>query len=304
MRLLDRILIDGVNLPQDLVSAWRKIEALLRKTEMIVIDNVLEYFCGQFDERARIQEKFTARDFPCVTPPFPNAFFDVRVPRSSPLHPYFEDQGMWIIHTTRQEAEQWVAENHPDRAVFLSRESALYLRCVPFLRERGSRKAVQVGGFLIPITKEGGMVLNADGGVPVMGDVYFSPDPTLKNLVAHFVFYPVLLALSFMHCKNVKATEEIPSPKLSKQHKRKYGAPLLRYHVLQIDHMKSVLDQEGHASETGLKRALHICRGHFSVYKDEDGKRLFGKHAGRFWMPMHIRGTPELGVVVKDYKVK
>lgn len=65
--------------------------------------------------------------------------------------------------------------------------------------------------------------------------------------------------------------------------------------------MKKVLRTEGQSETTGLKRALHICRGHFAHYGDD--KPLFGKYTGTFWRPMHARGKVEQGVVVKDYKI-
>lgn len=118
-------------------------------------------------------------------------------------------------------------------------------------------------------------------------------------------FYPPLcaplMAISFMHCKNVAridATEtEGPSPKWIRRQKQ----PTLRYHVLQIDPMKEVLRKEGGSETNGLKKALHICRGHFATFSEE--KPLFGKLAGTFWRPSHVRGSAKEGVVVKDYQV-
>lgn len=47
---------------------------------------------------------------------------------------------------------------------------------------------------------------------------------------------------------------------------------------------------------------LHLCRGHFAEYTEE--RKLFGKYVGRYWIPPHVRGNPELGTVEKDYEVK
>lgn len=65
--------------------------------------------------------------------------------------------------------------------------------------------------------------------------------------------------------------------------------------------MKKILNSEGKAQETGLKKALHICRGHFATYGDD--APLFGKHVGTFWKRMHIRGVAKEGMVAKDYKI-
>ena len=45
----------------------------------------------------------------------------------------------------------------------------------------------------------------------------------------------------------------------------------------------------------------HVCRGHFAEYGPQFGKGLlFGKHAGRFFVPPHLKGKKEYGVVEKD----
>jgi hypothetical protein len=112
---------------------------------------------------------------------------------------------------------------------------------------------------------------------------------------------PALLALSFMNCKNVEVVRHDP-PTPTPRQQRHLKKPLLRYHTLNIEPMKRVLRTEGGATESsGLKRALHICRGHFANYTD---KGLFGKYFGRFWVPAHVRGTIEEGIVAKDYAVK
>lgn len=65
--------------------------------------------------------------------------------------------------------------------------------------------------------------------------------------------------------------------------------------------MKKIIKTEGNVDEVGLKRALHICRGHFKNYSN--GKGLFGKYKGLYWWDMNLRGNSENGTVVKDYKV-
>lgn len=112
----------------------------------------------------------------------------------------------------------------------------------------------------------------------------------------------LLLAISFMHCKNVAVSPVDPPTKLSRKYERKHGRPLTRYHVLEIEPMKRVLKTEGRSDEVGLKKALHIARGHFRTYSEE--KPLFGKFAGTVWVPQHLRGSKDRGQVKKDYAVK
>jgi len=111
----------------------------------------------------------------------------------------------------------------------------------------------------------------------------------------------LLLAISFMHCKNVNVTEEAPSRNARRHWDRLGHAPLIHYRVLDIEPMRHTLRTEGRADEVGLRKALHICRGHFATYSE--ARPLFGHLAGTFWKPAHVRGSLSSGAVVKDYSV-
>lgn len=111
---------------------------------------------------------------------------------------------------------------------------------------------------------------------------------------------PAILAIAFMHCKNVTTRDHVPTRQERRADERA-GLPLLRYRTIEIDPMKEVLRAEGRVDTVGLSRALHICRGHFAEYTED--APLFGKHTGLFWRPQHVRGTLERGRVVKDYRL-
>jgi len=167
--------------------------------------------------------------------------------------------------------------------------------------------------FHIPLDKDGAVIPSKQGdnrlpfAVQSLNTILGVPmvkSSEIQMGLLSITLPSLMMAISFMHCRNVTVVKEGPPPALSRKHERRTGRPLLRYHVLKIDHMKRVLEREGHASTDGLKKALHICRGHFATYGTEGKGLLFGKHAGRYWIPMHTRGNPELGVINKDYEVK
>jgi hypothetical protein len=69
--------------------------------------------------------------------------------------------------------------------------------------------------------------------------------------------------------------------------------------------MKKVLETEGDIKHNGLKKALHLCRGHFAHYTPEKG--FLGRPLSEpltIWKPAHVRGSASEGIVTKDYKVK
>lgn len=118
----------------------------------------------------------------------------------------------------------------------------------------------------------------------------------IRNSICSFL-HPVWLAVSFLHCKNVTIEPRGAGLNLGK---RKRHEPNCRYHVLVIEPMKKILKTEGRSDEVGLKRALHICRGHFKDFRETG---LFGKFRDIYWWNPQLRGSAENGVVEKDYKV-
>lgn len=112
-----------------------------------------------------------------------------------------------------------------------------------------------------------------------------------------------LLAIAFAHCKNVAQLDVSAKVNPLDQTLRKMKWPRLVYRRLAIDPMREVLRTEGQSAEVGLKRALHICRGHFAVYPNG----LFNRTPGQpqqVFIPQHVRGKAENGMVLKDYAVK
>ena len=113
--------------------------------------------------------------------------------------------------------------------------------------------------------------------------------------------YPFLFAFSLANCQNVTTSLVHPPEKLSRAHTRRRGLPLSRYYTLNIEPMKKILREEGQVESHGLKHALSVCRGHFASYTE--GKGLFGKYHGQFWISQHVRGLASHGVVTKAYAV-
>lgn len=111
-----------------------------------------------------------------------------------------------------------------------------------------------------------------------------------------------LFTFGFANCRNIVQREcgrtSPPKPW------RKSGVPTVRYRVLGIDGAATAARGTSEVSDPNgppRRLSLHIVRGHFAHYSPE--RPLFGKYAGTFWMPQHVRGSPSAGVVVKDYRV-
>ena len=294
MRMLDRILSSGFEVCEGVrfINKDNVVENL-SNSQLVVIDNVADYFFTQ-----RFEDFFTAADFPCVMLPFELCFLEFRFPAQGREITGCDEVGVLLM----MQGQYPKILGQPDVKYHL-------LAGYHFVRQSGSKRVVLMAELLLPVGADGQIISPANGLIHGVANLFtpgLSEEEEQSNFrfIYQFTSLPILLALSFMHCRNVKMKEEVPPPKLSKAHQKKRGRPLLRYRVLEIDHMKSVLEREGHASTGGLKKALHICRGHFATYGIDGKGLLFGKHSGRYWISMHTRGSADEGVVVKDYQVK
>lgn len=112
---------------------------------------------------------------------------------------------------------------------------------------------------------------------------------------------PILYAVIMLNCKNVTLVDE-PKAGLKRMLNRNSKKKKEIYKVLKIVVPKSrKTSNDMTVIESGIKKALHICRGHLRVYKGSG--LLFGKYDGTYYIPPHIRGSMEEGIVKKSYKV-
>jgi len=126
--------------------------------------------------------------------------------------------------------------------------------------------------------------------------------PESQNLSISGYAEVVAFANCLAHCRNVEVRDR-PVSRQQRRMAERQGRPVTVYKELVIDAFRKQVRYE--TQEDGgneIKRALHICRGHFATYGDDNP--LFGKHTGTFWRPMHVRGHTEVGEVKKSYKVE
>lgn len=271
--LISRLLKSG-GLPTHLMDD-------LRRAEVVEVSNVAEYFYEGNDR----EDWDLAVDFPCLAPVFPVMWMEWRIPRHSVSQKLgrvdllTELTGEWAMGGALMNATHYDPESgwRVYAAIAAWTESMEY----PVITDYDLGLMVDLHGRVISASTPLGSIFS-EGAV---------------NGAAQ-LFVPAL-AISLMHCHNVERVER-GGKRAGKSRPRKGWG--VRHYTLVIDPMKAVLRGEGQSEATGLKRALHICRGHFRDYRE--GKGLFGKHKALVWTPMHARGSAEVGVVTKDYKIK
>ncbi len=260
------------------------------------VDNIAEYLtnCPQYKMIDAV---------PNAAPMYQNMWFEHKV--VSRLHGIdgLERVGVQVTATEYPHKESldiipplfW--EKYP---LILNAKWLLYGTC--FWEPAGRGSIRHVGCYsILPVKDDGKISMNLTNDH--VASITLSPPGTIDHLVslAFSSFWLVpLMAISFAHCKNTSVLSLEPSLKLQHARERRGHLPLVTYHTLEIKPMVRILREEGQSEIIGIKRALHICRGHF---KDFANKGLFGKYKGLYWWDSQVRGSATSGVSLKDYKV-
>lgn len=117
-------------------------------------------------------------------------------------------------------------------------------------------------------------------------------------------------ALTYLNCRNVGTIYYDPPERVQRKHQRKRGAkPLVRYHVINVEKAGAEEARSRRTDTEGGLVASHVVGGQLRHYGDccpsvhQPKGLLFGKHSGRVFVPMHVRGNPQRGLVVADYSL-
>lgn len=118
---------------------------------------------------------------------------------------------------------------------------------------------------------------------------------------------PLMLAISFMHCKNVERVPNYPSVKVNKRRVARNLPPFNKFYTLEIEPMKKIIQQavasyRGLKGASGIEMALHSVKGHFKTYTP--AKPLLGHAVGTWFWAGITRGSKKRGAVKKEYEVK
>lgn len=306
-------------------QVWDPILRVLPEAVAVEASNVCHYLHVDNDQAA-----FTVDDFPLQIPPFPVLWIEMAAPPASvsdkEITPWRTDAfgARWgALYTTvdlnafdDDEADGFLVEtlgwaNHHGFDFRVGRSGARWItRANYFVWFGGDRFPVGPLFDVIAVVDQNGDIARSatsDGDaiswMELIGIV--DPESTQAAFLSgnmHTWVDPMMMTLSMMNCRNVTRVENAPPRFRSRQAVRRGDPPPTRYYTLVIDPMRIVLQEEGGVRRNGIKKALHICRGHFAHYATD--KPLFGRYAGTFWRPAHVRGTVEAGQVVKDYAVK
>lgn len=259
---------------------------------VLLIDNVAEYYYSGSD-----QEYWNLGDhFPNLAPPYPVFWTEHKIPKRI-VSREFGTTEMNYIGPRARTGILWVAatefegENIPANSKW-ALTAEIYIDY-----DVHGRDIEASGGTWIFLIDADGLLI----GNPVMQG--FSA-PRWNKELSSFInwMHPALLAVSFMHCRNVKLIDNAVDPPLAKKYHQRTGIWPTSYHTLEIEPLKQILRREGGSDKVGVAKAMHICRGHFKDYRQ--GAGLFGKYHQLVWQPSVIRGTKGDQAPPREIKIK
>lgn len=267
----------------------------IRSVTTFVVDNVAEYY--EADKKAEWEY---AVDFPNCTPPFGCFFMEW-------IRPIVGGNGAWMQNgvlcwdTPVEMARKSLAGVWVDPTLIDAIDRTKPARVLIMSPWYATSLAVSSNAIYVQMRMT--YLLDASGRILENHTSFFGGD-RYRQLALDLAagLHIALLGICFMHCKNVARVDATNSVGPTSKWLRRQKVPQIKYRVLDINPMREVLRTAGGGDESGLKKALHICRGHFAHYSDD--KPLFGKYTGQFWKPAHVRGDLKQGAVVKDYSIK
>jgi hypothetical protein len=288
--------------PKRLGEYQKRILEYAKQATVIKVDNVARYFF----EVSPQHEWDLQTDFPNLAPPFEVIWMEYKAPIQMNVNGLIQS----IPHEVRTGniGALLVSEKVPDEVKETTRTNAFWkMSIIQFSELPALRRGITLSPFInfLGITYEGQLAYLEDKPFHMVGfdktriaefeKMGITPDHAQRSLTA---VYPMLLGLSFLHCKNVDLTQSGTVKRQRK--KRQEGEPKVKIYTLQIEPIRKILEDAG-SKKTGIKQALHICRGHFKDFSK--GKGLFGKYQGMYWWEAQVRGNAALGFIAKDYQI-
>ena len=268
---------------------------------VIEATNVFDY-CNSLDgvKQLRFRE-----DIVNAVPPFEDCFVEFRV--DSSLSPQIRHAGWAISSYVKGEESQAVYDALMSVPCPDAYAAAKWFLVGTFTLGMYLSPDSNVMGVMCPVAQA--VVLLGENGNALLPPLLSIPEPLVPGcadwaqLWAHATFFSATFTFCFMNCKNVTVQPHDPDPAINRERRKAQLKPFVRYHTINIDPMKQVLRTEGGVESNGLKKALHICRGHFATYTTSLMGRTLDKPV-TVWKPAHVRGSAKHGVVVSDYSVK
>jgi hypothetical protein len=259
---------------------------------VLLIDNVAAYYYGSEQERWDLRDHF-----PNLAPPYPQWWAEFAMPRhihsgecgDTDVTRLIVNGRVGVLTIALTPEEITVGSFPPNTKWILWSE--LYIDYGHIIKPEYQNRLIEgviVGphGNIFVCVDEHGVIIDRPH-IQTYIDTGSPDEEHIRDLITWL--HPMYLAVSFLHCHNVRVEDNVIPKPLRKKFRERHGFDPANYKTLVIEPLKQILRHEGQSDKTGLARAMHICRGHFRDYRE--GRGLFGKYKKLVWMPALVRGT-------------
>lgn len=107
--------------------------------------------------------------------------------------------------------------------------------------------------------------------------------------------------LNMCNCTNVHVVEA--DRPMARPQRRRFERMGVRFSEVHVRPASRSYRGKGTAL-ADMEMPIHGVRGHYATYGADGRGLLFGKLAGRFWIPPHVRGVAEAGEVSQSYTIE
>lgn len=208
-----------------------------------------------------------------LRPPFDNMLVIWRMPARCYVEGEWRNRG-W------DESAAWVSNKTSDDGTV-----GVYVHSI--LRSGNRLVALPTGDFF-DLDSNGSYVRHRYWSAPGFADAH-SEGAAMSHVP--------MLAISFMHCSNVRLDEVERQPR---GRKRGPKPPARRHTVIRLPSTIRK-GQRPTRDALGAVQPLHLVRGHFKTFTEE--APLFGSRVGTYWWNPATRGSSDAGQVDHTYEV-
>jgi len=290
---------------------------LLSSTVFVDMDEVAHWYWSVDDK-----DLWGWEDFPCVIPPWVSSWFEWNFPKTIRANGKVERTSGVGLYKCGSHVLRFGPRSvrtvdlkkvvpallgtqfpFPEEGLVFDMSTLVVIRTF-FKTLRG----LESGFFTAMCLREDGSIIDRSILMGPSGPMFRSAYRRVdKDLIRDFMqntTFPLMLALSLLHCNNVSVVDKKhPHKKGKKKSKNPEKKGKLQFKLLKIDTMKQVVS--GGSGSNGecekMKKALHTYRGHFKDYRK--GKGLFGRLKGLYWWSEGERGDKSEGEIQKTIKV-
>lgn len=274
-----------------------------------------------YEARGEAAYRWEAGRYPRLVPPYPATWWEYAGWADARTRAVRVRTGVFVLAIDLEAAHlrPGAPGVPPSLAVMLRElpEARWFLVALPASQFPGAAFRPPLWSYGLALGEDGALLERGGGPAivpcptPVLGELTGAQAARVAAKAAsefHGYMGPVFEALKLLHCRNVDdggAYNVTRADRAAVERARGAACPggvvLRTLRVTDGARPRRVGAADRDRAADPEARRLHAVRGSFATYGE--AAPLFGRLAGTFWRPAHVRGSAAAGRVAKDYEV-